>query len=204
MAETRFHRESLFSTRSVSRPAASAWPGRTPRRSTRRRCATATVAATEPSGRRGRRCRVARAGAPVAAQAVEPGRQPHPADRLDPEPAALPPLALRTSAVDGVTLPAVLRQLRVGGDPGLCHTILLGVAGIRRRLLAFLTLRHGERDDVGQRFFHDVMRDALEHHQPAVRPTWPAGLLRPQVLDQHDPGGAVFGELLGDHVDVGP
>ena len=41
-----------------------------------------------------------RVRAPVAAQAAEPGRQPHPADRLDPEPAALPPLALRTSALD--------------------------------------------------------------------------------------------------------
>ena len=34
----------------ISQPEASAWPGQIPRRSTRRRCATARVAATEQSG----------------------------------------------------------------------------------------------------------------------------------------------------------
>ena len=53
------------------------------------------------------------------------------------------------------------------------------------------------------RFFHDVMRDALEHHQPAVGVQHGLlRLLRPQVLDQQDPRGAVVGELLRDHGDV--
>ena len=60
-----------------------------------------------------------------------------------------------------------------------------------------------ERGDIGQRFIHHVMRDALEHHQPAVGVQHGLlGLLRPQVLDQQDPGGAVLGELLRNHIDV--